>query len=738
MVSPSPDSHGRRYLLREDLKIGAILRVLWFHKAILLSVPVLFGIAAIVYSSNQEKIYKAVALIKINNSQKRIIQFGDQVQEVGKSQEIIENYLVHMNSTSFLKRIVGKLNLTSDPQFSPITNIEEASRVESPVMLSSERTMVQETEQNLSRSLSLVADNLREQIEVGQVGNSHIVSIAALSSSPTKASKIANTIARTHMTTQVAGLKEEADNGIKWLEERIAKVRGELVGIEGQIINYMSSKGIDHFGDNNSIEVRKTELAVQLAHAKAARTQAVAQYDATKTRIEREGPLSALKNVRTPVMTELRSVEVSTMRRLSQMSQEYGPRHPSIVAQKGLLLRVRQRMEEEATRVFNDQINEVAVIRARERELGTQLEKLKSETTDEQYASIELNDLKLSAETHKKQLEGFLKRHSQLIEESQIFEADAEIISLASTPTKPAYPKPLFASLMAVICGLSLSSFGIFLADRWVSDFGFKSLEELKDFGLKPLGVVPDLRQRKSAGVDIEDYILTHPRSSQAEAFQRIRTRLCQLGVRSDNGGQSVMVTSSAPTEGKTTTAIALARQAAEAGLRTLLVDADLRRPRIHHVLNADCRDGLCDLLTTSDSLVEAIVEDHLTPLHFIPAGLHQGNPADLFRTERMGWLMSELSQNYDWIVVDTPPIGAVSDCLLIGPYIRKTIYVARWRSTYRNVVLSGVQQLKEAGTNVDGVILSRINTDEQAKYGDADFGQYYGHYQKHDLDEAA
>ncbi len=720
MANPLPDHGSSRGMLREDLNLSVIFRVLWFHKTILLSVTIIFGVVALLFAANQEKTYKATALIEIRPTAMRIINFEDQAREKADIETHIEDSLVQLGAADFLKPVVDDLNLIVDPEFSVRTDKQMASKA--PAKDSA-------TESSNTALRSAIA-LLQERLIVRRVGNANVIAIDVVTSRSAKSARIANSLAEAYLTSQVTNKEHKMGEAIRWIEHQIASVRGELIGIEGQIIEQMVKKQIHHANGENSLALRTSTLVGELAAAKSATVHAMERLNNLRQQ-KNSGKALYISNA---ALSELRATEVLMQRRLAELAKEYGPRHPLLITLERDLSGIRARIQEEGDRVLIDQRHEVAVMQARESELEKQLDALKTHSIDEQHAMLDIGDLQHRAAAEKTRLVQFLERRRNLLEERQLLEADGQIMSHASARTSPSSPKPWITSFFAACTGLLLSGAWVFLADRWVSDFGFKSLEELRDYDLVPLGIVPNLTRREGRGAEIEDYIISQRFSSQAEAFRRLRTRLCKTDDASTSGIGSVMITSSLPLEGKTATAIALARQAAESGMSTLLVDADLRRPRIHDVIGVDHRRGLSDLLAGSDRLEDSIAVDSLTPLHFMPAGNCCRNPTEFLRSERLRSLFATLEESYDWIIIDTPPIGAVSDCLLLGQHAGKTIYVARWRSTNRSTILSGVQELETAGIQVDGVILSRVHGNEQPKYGDVDFGQYYGHYQNRHL----
>ena len=211
---------------------------------------------------------------------------------------------------------------------------------------------------------------------------------------------------------------------------------------------------------------------------------------------------------------------------------------------------------------------------------------------------------------------------------------------------------------------------------------------------------------------------------------QRARTALYLTN--GDRPPKSVLITSSMPLEGKTTLAAALARQAARSGLRVLLIDADLRRPRRHEVLGKPNQYGLGELLPGVVSRLDAVRRDGRSGLDLIPAGAGVPSPPDLFRSQAMRRLLDELEASYDLVMIDSPPVAAVSDSIALAGLVQKTVYIVRWERTPRNVALAGLSQLAEAGADIAGVVVSRVDVRKHARYGYADSGYYQGRYRKY------
>jgi capsular exopolysaccharide synthesis family protein len=388
-------------------------------------------------------------------------------------------------------------------------------------------------------------------------------------------------------------------------------------------------------------------------------------------------------------------------------------------------------MQDEVQRIIQDLENEVAVAVAREKEINNSMTQLQGDATRVDLAGVELNDLNRDAQTNRELYETFLVRFREIVEQQGLQEADARVLSAAEAPSLPSHPKVAMLTLIAFAASTVLGVLLVFVIERWDSDYGFRSADEIQSaLGVRALALVPDLSRRETQGITAEDYILQKPNSAYAEALQRIRTSLFLTD--GEHPPKTILITSSVPLEGKSTIAASLARQSARSGLKVILIDADLRRPRLHEVIGLANQNGLSEVLTGRANPEAAIKRDEKSGLDFLPAGVGVVSPPDLFRSSTMKILLEEMAAYYDLVIIDTPPVAAVSDSFTLSGIVDKSIYVIRWEQTPRNVALAGIRQMVEAGADIAGIVLSRVDVKKHARYGYADSGYYQGYYRKY------
>jgi polysaccharide biosynthesis transport protein len=734
----------------EDLNLRELWRALTRRKFVLLVTMLVITGGAFGYVSRQTPLYTAEALIHVQNRDAQVVQIEGVVEEMIADPATIESEIQLLTSRAFLRRVAEDLGLVNDPEFNPALR-EGASEPSLLEMVNPFRYIPEEWWTSLgawqqnelddeaakvdpaAATLNGVVGKLINRVEVVQVGRSYVISLSFLSEDAAKAAEIANKMAEEYLVTQVEAKYAAAERATDWLSKRIEELRGEVLEAEAKIVEYRTQNNlVDTSNNNNPITLQFFQLNSQLALAQAQRAEAEARLSQARSLVNSQGGVkSAALVLSSPLMASLRDQETQLIRRLSEMSTVYGEKHPQMVNTRAEIQSVRSKMEDEVQRIVQDLGNEVAVARAREQELTNNMARLQGDAAREDLAGVELSDLTREAETNRTLFQTFLTRFREIVEQQGLQEADAKILSAADRPTAPSHPKTALFTLIAFVASLVLGVLLVFVIERWDSDYGFRSADEIQAaLGTRALALVPDLSRRETQGIPAEDYILQKPNSAFAEALQRIRTSLFLSD--GEHPPKTILVTSSVPLEGKSTIAAALARQSARSGLKVILIDADLRRPRLHEVIGLANQNGLSEVLTGRANPEAAIKRDEKSGLDFLPAGVGVVSPPDLFRSSTMKILLEEMAAYYDLVIIDTPPVTAVSDSFTLSGIVDKSVYVIRWEQTPRNVALAGIRQMVEAGADIAGIVLARVDVKKHARYGYADSGYYQGYYRKY------
>ncbi|MCC2664748.1 MAG: protein tyrosine kinase [Geminicoccaceae bacterium] len=734
----------------DELNLRELWRAISRRKLILLATILAITGGAFAYVQQQTPLFTAEALIHVQNRDAQVVEIDGVVEELVADPATIESEIQLLTSRAFLRRNVEELGLVNDPEFNPSLRADaaEPSFLESlnpfnyipedwlASLSAPEPTDVDEIASRLDPEavkLNQVIGAFAGGVEVEQVGRSYVISLSFLSEDAAKSAKIANKMADEYLVTQVEAKYDAAQRAIEWLSRRIDELRGEVLEAEAKIVEYRTQNNlVDTASASNPITLQFFQLNTQLALAQAQRAEAEARLSQARSLLNGEGGVSSAALVlNSPLMTSLRDQETQLIRRLSEMSTVYGENHPQMVNTRAEIQSIRDKMQDEVQRIVQDLANEVAVARAREQELTNSMGRLQGDAARVDLAGVELSDLTREAETNRQLFQTFLTRFREIVEQQGLQDADARILSAADVPSVPSHPKVALFTLIAFAASLVLGVLLVFVVERWDSDYGFRSADEIQTaLGVRALALVPDLSRRETQGIPAEDYILQKPNSAYAEALQRIRTSLFLTD--GEHPPKSILITSSVPLEGKSTIAASLARQSARSGLKVILIDADLRRPRLHEVIGLPNQNGLSEVLTGRANPEAAIKRDEKSGLDFLPAGVGVVSPPDLFRSSTMKILLEEMAAYYDLVIIDSPPVAAVSDSFTLSGVVDKSVYVIRWEQTPRNVALAGIRQMVEAGADIAGIVLSRVDVKKHARYGYADSGYYQGYYRKY------
>ena len=385
---------------------------------------------------------------------------------------------------------------------------------------------------------------------------------------------------------------------------------------------------------------------------------------------------------------------------------------------------LRESIGREVGKIVQGLRNEAAVARARESSLNGSLTKLVSDVAKLSKAGVKLRAIEREADANQALFNMFLASSKETDVQSNFQQADATIISPADPPNKPSFPdKPLLfviSNVIALAAGL-LVAVGVESLDK-----GFRSADQIEQIiGARCLGLVPALRGLSKIGKTPEEYILEKPESAYGEAIRGVYTSIRMLDVK--NPPKLLMIASALPKEGKSTMVTSLARLVAGIGLKVIVLDCDLRRPLLHKLFGLSSKPGLAEYLREKVPLDAVIHQDHHSSAHVMAAGERVLGPTDLFTSDRMRELLQELRRSYDLILIDTPPVLAVSDARIISALVDKTLFVVRWAETQRKLAVAALNQLNNVGCDVAGVLLCMVDAKKHAQYSYSDSGHFYG-----------
>jgi capsular exopolysaccharide synthesis family protein len=606
--------------------------------------------------------------------------------------------------------------------------LKEALGRESRVDEPAEPEPVNLEEQQLSTATSILMGKIR----VEEVEFAGVVTITVSSWDSKLAARIANEVPEAYILDQLESKFEATEKANAWLSEQLQDLEAKVAESERAVEIFREEHGLSETSGRSLLDAQISELNSQLIVARAEQAEVEARLDQINRLLEAGGQgVETLSEVlSSPLIQQLRSQELQATGRISELSVEFGPKHPRMLQAQAELLEIRERIEIEVRKVAAGLENEADFARARVDSLEGSLSEAQGEFGEASQEAVRLRALEREAAANRTLFETFLNRFKETSSTQGMETSDARLLSEAQVPGGPSYPdrrRELLTIVFAGFVGACLLVLGLQFLNP-----GLRSPEQVQQsLGEYVLGVIPNVPGRKP----LHDYVLAKPKSSLVEALNSLKFSLSLSDP--DIDIKALQVTSSVPEEGKTSLALALGRVEAASGRKVILVDGDLRRTRIVRALGLERgHKGLSDLVVAGETdLSEFIMHDEKGGMDIMPIGTAEyANAGDIFSSHRMRHILEELKSRYDLIVIDTPPVMAVADARIIGRLVDKTLFVVRWDKTPKKVARAALEQLRRYGTDVAGIVLQQVDLKRYGRlsHGDSGYYYHYGRYGKY------
>jgi capsular exopolysaccharide synthesis family protein len=540
-----------------------------------------------------------------------------------------------------------------------------------------------------------------------------------------KAARIANAVGDAYIVAQLDAKLEATRRANQWLSVKLQDLRKQVAQSEGAVEEYRRRAGLLQSKEGTLISQQVTNLNAQLIVARTERAAADARLDQVRQMIRAAGNAQAAADVLgSPTIQELSRQETEIKRKIADLSQELGDRHPRLISARAELKDVDSKIGAEVNKVVQKLESEAGVARAREAALQRSTQQLESKLGEANASEVQLRALERESDANKTLLQQFLSRFEEISAQSDLVgkQTNARILSKAVVPEKPSEPEKRQLLALIFLAASALAAALVLLVENM--DRGFRSGDQIEEStGVRTLGLVPVLKGRRRASGP-QGFVVKNPSSLLGESIRSVYTSI--LISHAKPAPRTVLVTSSQPKEGKTTLAGCLTRVCAMSGKRAVLVEADLHKPHVHRLLGVPQSPGLTEFYRGQARLQEILHQDKATGGFVIPSGRLGIDPTMVLGSAQMRELLADLSRDFDLVVVDSPPLMAVSDARLLAPEMDASIFVVRWGKTHREVVRQSLRELLDTGASLGGVVLSMVDPDKHARYGFGDSGYYY------------
>jgi capsular exopolysaccharide synthesis family protein len=574
---------------------------------------------------------------------------------------------------------------------------------------------------NAARDATVQA--VREALHAAPVRGSRVLEVTFTAQDPLVAAAAVNNAMDIYIKDQFTAKAAAVHRATAWLDERAGTLRGEVRKAEDKIAAYRAKYNFAQGMHAGLFEEKISHLNEDLISARAGLAAADARLDAA-----RGGAGVAEQAAIAPSVVPLRTSLDQLTAQLQAQSGRLGANHPDAESARRQVEQARKAVAAEIARVVAASESDRRASAVRVATLARNLEDARRDADEEAKARIPLNAMERDAEAARAELLAMLERIQQTAQQHAIETSEAHEISLAMAPRTPSWPRtaPTMAAAVGagVLLGLMTVHFLNLLDTTLHTGEDVRSATKLRCFAL-----VPELTRRDLRRFPIEDFTARRPLTVFSEQIRAVRAALW-LGTQRP---RVVAIAAARPAEGKSVLALSLARSASLSGEKVLLIDCDLRRPSLAGRLGAANAPGLSDFLRGTAKLAEVLHADPAgSPgggMHFIPAGKPCDDAFGLFMGPEMARLLVEARQQYALIVLDSPPVQAITEARVLAAVADATVLCVRWHATPRDVVRRALELLQDAHAQVVGVVLTRVDPRAQLRSGYADAEVYHRRY---------
>jgi len=765
--SPSPQA--------SSLRKG--MRLLWRHKVIILaSMAVGLGIATLVRSQIIPR-YEAESQLVLDVRNTPLLKFDAVVSGLLPQPEVVRTEMDVMASRGMAERVLGHLSAEEVKQLgddggktTPMSRFFNQtwpgilSRLVEWMPLLKRAGALLASEQpisapgNLAPSPPPERDNLvnliLQGLKISNDGRSYTIHIAFASPHPHIAAAVANTYAQQYVANTLDMKADATIRANELLSQRLVELRRELEASETALETYRRAGGM--LGDKAGTIVTQqlSQTNAELAIARNQRIEAESHLQAVQSEVRKGGDLQALSDVlSSQVVQSLRAKQAELMRQQAQLNSHYTAKYPNAKALQTDIDTLQSQIADEVGRVVSSLANEVDIARSKERGLLGDLDRLERQFGQGGEAEVKLQQLQREADANRSVYEAYLNRLKEITEQQQLQTPDAHLVSLATPPTIPTYPRfrPLLA--LGLVIGAVVGVAIAFLRD--ISDQRLRSIGQVEEItGIPVVALMPSLPWHQLARP--ENYVLRRGRrNSQFNEALRTTWAAVQLarapaeeppagsgfivdrfqrhGRRPVSVGKVVLVTSAVPNEGKTAFCLSMARYLAADGHKVLLIDADLRRPGVARCFGGSTAGRMTELLEGKIELEGAVQIDQRSGAHYLAAASDDAHPQDVLSSIQMGMVLDKARGSYDFVLIDTPPILVAADAALVAEFSDHCLFFIRWGTTSRDLVMSALRRLSLYNVKVGGIVLSHVNLRKHKQFA-AGEGYYHSYGRAHRL----
>ncbi len=680
-----------------------------------------------IFTLRQKKIYEASASIIIEVDAPQVLGNVREVYNLGpgsywSNKEYFETQYKVITSRSVAQKVVQLLRLENNKDFLGISHLPEekqASILQEPIDY---------------------VEMVRNALSVEPVKDSRMVRIKARHHDPKWAMRLANATVTAYISHNQHTRRKITEDAAGWLKDQSHALKIKMEKAEDKLHQFKEEQKILRV----SLEDRQNITSQRLQDINQTLNKIQAQLDAMEAKRKQvldirasKLPLDAIDQViGNKLIQQLKESYFALKEKQAELASKYLPGHPKYKAIEHKLQVTRNSIDREIDKVLSAMESDYKAKLREEKSAKRRLAQAKAEALEINKKAIQYGRLKREAITAEQLYQLVVKREQETAlssreETNNVYKLDAAIL-----PEIPVYPRVKLNILLAAIVGL-LGGIGLAFFLEYL-DNTFKGQDDIERvLNIPFLGVIPSIKLDNSMDDSNElslrdNYLISHPKSTVAESCRTVRTNI--LFMSPENPARKLLITSPSPQEGKSTVCMNLGITMAQSGSKVVMLDTDMRRPRLHKSFGIKSGLGLTAAILGESELENVIFPSEVPGLDIIPCGPIPPNPTELFHTARFKNIIETLSGKYDRVIFDSPPVLVVADPLILSSMLDGVVLVVKSGSTSSDMARRAVRQLKDVNARILGAVINDLDLTHR-DYGYYYYRQYGSYYSEKERD---
>jgi len=705
---------------RETLDLVEYWRAISKRRWSILGLTVLIAILATLVVFAMRPTYRATATLLIEQAKAKVVSIEEVYNQGYMNREYFQTQAEILKSDELARKTIQKLKLTTHPDFDPRQTQANGRSIWLPTDLFKE-----EKAQTEDEILKRVVKQFKENLQVQLVRNSQLAQLSFTAHDKELAAKVPNTLAEIFIENDLDARLAMTQKATEWLRERMGELRGKVDAAERALQDYRDRERIvDAKGVALGASKQLEELSRSLVEVRARRAEAESAYSLVQ-QIKSGRAQAAYDTIpavlRHPLVQKLKEQEGEAERRLNEAAKRYGPEHQKLIQARAEVEAAKDNTKRQMEMVVQGLSKEYEAARANEAAVERALGQSKADIQSLNRKEFQLGVLEREAQQNRNLYDMFVNRLKETSVAGDVQSTIARVVDPATVPSETYAPNKKQIVGIATVLAFMLSAMLALLLDRLNNTLN-STVDVEHRLGVPALGVLQKIKGFLKKGLVSELAFFNDSQSTFAEAVRTVRTSVLMSAL--DHPHKVVVITSSVPEEGKTTVSFNLACALGQVK-KVLLVDGDLRRPKIAKLVGRDARKpGLADLVAGQAQVSQCVFYHEQSGIHILPAGTTPANPLELLSSKRFEEILEKLKEAFDIVVIDSAPLQLVSDAVVLSQFASSVIYVVKAGATPYQVAQNGLKRLRRVDAPILGVVLNYLDLERAEKY----YGEYSGY----------